>query len=224
MIKKAVASISGGLDSAVLAYKMKKEGYDLRLFSFDYGQRHRKELAHAWQISQSLDVPWQLIDLQGFGSMLKGSALTDEIDVPEGHYEEESMRLTVVPNRNAIFLSILWGIGSSDPDVSRIGCGVHAGDHYIYPDCRPEFIGLLSQALRVGTVNHRHHDLQIYAPMLNLNKAQIVRLGHDLGVPFDQTWTCYKGKEIHCGKCGSCRERREAFQIAGVPDPTSYEA
>lgn len=221
-MKKAIASISGGLDSAVLAYKMKAEGYDLRLFSFDYGQRHRKELAHAWSISQHLDLRWDLIDVQAIGSMLKGSALTDGIPVPEGHYEEESMRITVVPNRNAIFLNILWGIGSSDPDCVAIGAGVHSGDHFIYPDCREEFILAMNHALRLGTIGHRHPDLQIYAPLLGMKKSEIVRLGHDLGVPFEETWTCYKGHEAHCGKCGSCRERREAFEIAGVPDPTIY--
>lgn len=221
-MKKAYASISGGLDSAVLAYLLKASGYELELVSYDYGQRHSKEVEFAKVIAYNLGANHRIIDLTGFGKMLKGSALTDNIDVPEGHYEEESMRVTVVPNRNAIFLSILWGIASADPDAEVVGCGVHAGDHYIYPDCRPEFISLMNDALRIGTEGHRNPLLNITAPLLRMTKAEIVSLGHKLGVPFDETWTCYKGGEYHCGKCGSCRERAEAFQIAQVKDPTIY--
>lgn len=221
-MKKAYASISGGLDSAVLAYLLKASGYELELVSYDYGQRHSKEVEFAKMIAFRLGANHRIIDLKGFGKMLKGSALTDNIEVPEGHYEEESMRVTVVPNRNAIFLSILWGIASADPEAEVVGCGVHAGDHYIYPDCRPEFISLMNDALRVGTEGHRNPLLNITAPLLRMTKAEIVMMGSKLGVPFDETWTCYKGGDYHCGKCGSCRERAEAFQIAQVKDPTIY--
>ena len=221
-MKKAYASISGGLDSAVLAYLLRASGYQLELVSYDYGQRHIRELDYAKQIAIDLGANHRIIDLSAMRPLLKGSALTDSIEVPEGHYEEESMRITVVPNRNAIFLSLLWGIASTDLEAEVVGCGVHAGDHFIYPDCRPEFISLLNDALRVGTDGHRNSALHISAPLLRMSKADIVSLGFKLGVPFEKTWTCYKGKEVHCGKCGSCRERAEAFQIAGVQDPTIY--
>lgn len=218
---KAVAIVSGGMDSVTLAYWFKDQGYDLELVSFDYGQRHRRELECARYQAQSLGAGHTVIDISGIRPLLKGSALTDDVSVPHGHYAAESMRLTVVPNRNAIMLSIAWGLAcSSGADV--LACGVHAGDHFIYPDCRPEFIEQLGQAMLTGTVGHRAEGLQLIAPFVDKTKTDIAAIGGALGVPFEHTWTCYEGGEIHCGKCGSCTERREAFRDSGVPDPTVY--
>lgn len=220
---KAVAIVSGGMDSVTLAHWLNAQSYDLHLISFDYGQRHRRELeCAAWQ-AQHLGAAHTVIDISGIRPLLKGSALTDDLAVPYGHYAEESMRLTVVPNRNAIMLSIAWGLAcSSEADV--LACGVHAGDHFIYPDCRPEFIEQLEQALRTGTVGHRNDGLRLIAPFVDKTKTDIAAIGGRLGVPFQHTWTCYEGGDVHCGRCGACTERREAFRDSGVPDPTEYRA
>jgi 7-cyano-7-deazaguanine synthase len=221
---QAVAVMSGGLDSTVLGYLLRSEGYECRVVSFDYGQRHRKELDYARAVAADLEAPWTLIDLAaaGLGRLLTGSALTDEgIEVPHGHYADENMRVTVVPNRNAVMLSIAcaaagsWGAGV-------VAFGAHAGDHPIYPDCRPEFVRAFEAMERVAMEGIG--DITLYAPFLASTKADIVRTGHRLGVPFERTWSCYNGREIHCGACGTCYERREAFQLAGVPDPTEYAA
>lgn len=220
---KAVTIVSGGMDSVTLAHWLKAQGHDLHLVSFDYGQRHRRELECAKHQAQLLGAEHTIIDISGIRPLLKGSALTDEVAVPHGHYAEESMRLTVVPNRNAIMLSIAWGLAcSSEADV--LACGVHAGDHHIYPDCRPQFIEELGQALLTGTVGHRREDLSLIAPFVGKTKTDIAAIGGELGVPFEHTWTCYEGGEVHCGKCGSCTERKEAFRDSGVPDPTVYAA
>lgn len=220
---KAVAIVSGGMDSVTLAHWLKGVYRDLHLISFDYGQRHRRELeCAAWQ-AEHLGAQHTIIDISGIRPLLKGSALTDDVAVPHGHYAEETMRATVVPNRNAIMLSIAWGLACSD-EADVLACGVHAGDHFIYPDCRPEFIASLNESLRIGTVGHRKDSLELIAPFVNHTKTDIAAIGGTLEVPFEHTWTCYEGGEIHCGQCGACTERKEAFRDSGVPDPTEYRA
>ena len=208
-----LAIISGGLDSAVLAYTLEK----LVLVSFDYGQRHVKEIEHAEAIARSLGLPLSVIDISTIGRMLSGSALTDDVDVPDGRYDDKSMAVTIVPNRNAILLSIAYGVAVAR-GLDAVAIGVHAGDHAIYPDCRLEFIQQFEAMAQLATASH----IAVVAPFVNKTKAEIVKLGNDLGVPFELTWSCYKGREIHCGVCGTCYERREAFELAGVVDPTIY--
>jgi 7-cyano-7-deazaguanine synthase len=219
---KAIATVSGGLDSVTLAYLLHAEGYELRLLSFDYGQRHKKELAYAKRCAQRLNAAFNIIDLSSVGQFLKGSALTDAIPVPDGHYAAPNMAITVVPNRNAIMLSVAYAVAVAE-QAQIVAIGVHAGDHFIYPDCRPTFIEAFDAMERIATEGYSNPDLRLYAPFVQIGKHDIVKIGHELGVPFELTWSCYKGGEKHCGTCGTCFERKEAFDLAGVPDPTEYE-
>jgi 7-cyano-7-deazaguanine synthase len=216
-----VAIVSGGLDSTTLAYKYKQEGHDLHLVSFDYGQKHVKELAYAQITANDLEAKHDVINLSAVGKLLNSALTDDHTPVPEGHYADDSMRLTVVPNRNAIMLSIATGIAVAE-GAAFVATGVHAGDHPVYPDCRPVFIDLMSQALQLGNEGFAEPGFTIEAPFVNMLKQDIVSLGEELKVPWQQTWSCYQGGAHHCGKCGTCVERKEAFSIAGVVDPTIY--
>lgn len=219
----SVTILSGGLDSSVLSYHLKKLGYSQTLLTFDYGQRHRREIESAKEIAKMLGAEHSVIDLTSVGRLLTGSALTDSqaVDVPEGHYTAESMSLTVVPNRNAIMLSVAWGVACARRAHS-LAYAAHAGDHAIYPDCRPGFVDLLTRALQVGTDGCRAANLTILPVFIDWTKADIVRLGHTLKVPFELTWSCYKGGEVACGRCGTCVERLEAFHLADLRDPLEY--
>jgi len=211
---------SGGLDSVTLAHKVAVEQRLIRLVSFDYGQRHRKELAFAHACAARLRVAHDVVDITDIGRRLTGSALTDGAAVPDGHYADETMRLTVVPNRNAIMLSVAFGVAMA-VQADAVAAAVHGGDHFIYPDCRPWFVeafATMQRAALDGTAR-----IALATPFLRLSKADIVREGAGLGVPFAETWSCYKGGARHCGRCGTCVERREAFHLAGVADPTSYD-
>ena len=216
---RTIVICSGGLDSVSLAYMVAAERELSRLVSFDYGQRHRKELDYAARCAERLGVPHDLIDLRGIGAALSGSALTDAIDVPDGHYAEETMRITVVSNRNAIMLSIAFGIAAAR-GAEAVATAVHGGDHFIYPDCRPAFTEAFAAMQRAALDGYAEVDL--YTPFVHRTKADIVREGARHGTPFAETWSCYKGGDIHCGRCGTCVERREAFDLAGVADPTEY--
>jgi len=219
---KTLIILSGGADSAVLAHHLVDAGHELEAVSFDYGQRHKRELVAAATVARDLGVPHRVIDLPGLGALLSGSALTDpSVPVPHGHYEAETMRQTVVPNRNTIMLSIAWGIACSS-GCDAVALGVHAGDHYIYPDCRPEYLQALERALLLGTEGHRKEQMGLIAPFRDMTKQQIVARGLELGVKFEHTWTCYEGGAFACGKCGSCRERLEAFEKSGAVDPVAY--
>lgn len=221
-MKKAIGIISGGMDSITLAYRLKEEGYALHLLTFNYGQRHVKEIESARYFANVLGAEHDVMDISMLQGFLKGSALTDSsVDVPHGHYAEASMKQTVVPNRNAIMISLAWGVAVAE-EADVVALAVHAGDHHIYPDCRPAFIDSMNAALRIGMEGHRKDGLHLYAPYLTVDKGAIAAEGKRLGVPYHLTWTCYEGAEIHCGECGACVERQEAFYLAGVDDKTPY--
>jgi len=223
MTSKAVVVLSGGLDSTTLLHYEMAQGWDCIAVSFDYGQRHRRELEFAANTCRVLGVSFQVVELYSVreaflaaGSL--SSLVYSEVDVPEGHYGEESMKATIVPNRNMIMLSIAAGIAVS-AGASRIATGVHAGDHYIYPDCRPGFIQQTEYAIQQG---NEDESLHIDAPFMYLSKNDIAQKAFDLNVDIANTWSCYKGGFVHCGKCGTCVERLEAIASTGNPDPTPY--
>ena len=216
---KTLVICSGGLDSVSLAYKVAAEEELVGLISFDYGQRHLKEVEFAKSAAGRLGVPHDLIDMSAIGRHLSGSALTDDVDVPDGHYAEDNMKVTVVPNRNAIMLAIAFGVAAAR-DADAVAAAVHGGDHFIYPDCRPDFIDAF-QAMQDKALDG-YASVKLYTPFVHVPKSAIVTEGAKHNTPFAETWSCYKGGEVHCGRCGTCVERREAFHIAGVEDPTVY--
>jgi 7-cyano-7-deazaguanine synthase len=215
----AVVTLSGGMDSTTaLAWTLRT--HDAVTLSFDYGQRHRKELDAAKAVAQHYNVEHHTVDLRSVGRLLTGSALTDSsVDVPEGHYAADTMKATVVPNRNAIMASVAIGVASSR-DAEHVVLGVHAGDHAVYPDCRPEFLHQLQKLVDVA--REGFSSPSVIAPFLRQSKTDIARMGVELDAPLHLTWSCYVGGEKHCGRCGTCVERYEAFRDAGVVDPTSY--
>jgi 7-cyano-7-deazaguanine synthase len=211
---------SGGLDSVTLAHKAAAERRLVALLSFDYGQRHVTELESAAACARRLGVAHRVVDLRSVGAALSGSALTDDVAVPDGHYAEETMKITIVPNRNAIMLAVAFGMAAAQK-AGAVAAAVHGGDHFIYPDCRPGFIAAF-QAMQDAALEG-YADVRLWTPYVNGSKADIVRDGARLSVPFAETWSCYKGGARHCGRCGTCVERREAFHLAGVDDPTDYD-
>ena len=219
---KAIAIVSGGLDSVTLAYLLHAEGHTLHLLSFDYGQRHKKELAFAETCAKVLEAEFDVVDLSSITRFLKGSALTDNIPIPEGHYAAQNMAITVVPNRNAIMLSVAYAVAVAE-QAKLVAFGAHSGDHFIYPDCRPGFITTFDTMQRMAVEGFGEPNLRLEAPFMHMSKHQIVKLGTSLGVPYADTWSCYKGDAKHCGRCGTCVERKHAFRDACVVDPTEYE-
>lgn len=215
----AVTVLSGGMDSTVLAYYAWTLFDRVDLVSVDYGQRHAVELRYAASTAAALGCRHDVLELP-IAPVLQGSALTDDaVEVPHGHYAADTMALTVVPNRNAILFSLAYAVAVAR-HADAVLVGVHAGDHFIYPDCRPEFVDTLGGALILG--NEGFGSVRLEAPFVHVSKTAICRLGDRLGVDWSSTWSCYEGGDVHCGRCGTCVERREAFRDAGVDDPTRY--
>lgn len=217
-MKDSVIVVSGGMDSITLLYD-KKEEIALAV-TFDYGSKHNaREIAWAKVHCGRLGVRHIVIKLDFMQKYFTSSLLEGGDEIPEGHYADENMKSTVVPFRNGIMLSVAAGIAESN-GLKKILIANHGGDHTIYPDCRPEFIEAMDRAIANGT----YEDVRIDAPYTNITKADIAKIGKRLGIDYSETWSCYKGGERHCGKCGTCIERKEAMALAGIDDRTEYES
>ncbi len=217
---KVAVLLSGGLDSTTALHWAHRHHEVVAALSFAYGSNHgARELACArWQ-AESLGLPCHELDLSGIFRRMESSLLSGADAIPTGDYAEENMKSTVVPFRNGIFLSIAAGLAES-LEAEALVIAAHSGDHAIYPDCRADFMESMSNAIRLGT----YAGLQVLTPFIDCDKGRIAATGVALGVDFAHTYSCYKGREVHCGLCGTCRERKDAFLAAGIPDPTHYDA
>lgn len=212
---RTVLILSGGMDSATLLYDLLAHGDSVEAIGVNYKQRHGKELACAADLCRSLGVRFDVLDLSSLSGFLTGSSQSDpNVPVPFGKYDEPSMKLTVVPNRNMFMLAAAGAVAIARK-ADRLAYGAHAGDHTIYPDCRPAFVKAMTEAFGLCD----WHMLGLHAPYLHMTKGDICARGVALGVPYGRTWTCYVGGDRPCGRCGSCTERAEAFEFAGVADP-----
>ena len=219
MDKKCTIIISGGLDSSTLIYQLYSEGYKLHAVSFLYGQKHSREIECAKKIVSNLaGIKHTIIDISYLGKELNSALTNSNENIPEGHYQAENMRRTVVPNRNMIMATIAHAIGYSN-EIKNIALGIHAGDHFIYPDCRPEFIKEFEKTLRLSNDDE---EINVITPFVNISKTEILKIGLELGVPYENTWTCYVGGDLACGKCGSCNERLSSFKECKTQDPLFY--
>lgn len=217
--RRDLVLLSGGLDSTTALGLRSAHGTAQLALSVDYGQRHARELQAAADVAAHYGVEHRVLDLTSWGQHLTGSALTDEsVGVPHNHYDTPSMAATVVPNRNATLLMAAAGVAQST-GCTHVVAAVHAGDHPIYPDCRPEFIDAARLTIELGTAN----AVTLDAPFVDMSKTAITTRAADLNVPVHLTWSCYEGGTKHCGRCGTCVERAESFDAAGVTDPTEYE-
>jgi 7-cyano-7-deazaguanine synthase len=216
-MKDSAIIVSGGMDSITLLYD-KKDEIALGI-SFDYGSNHNaREIPFAKMHCERLGIKHIVINLGFMHQYFKSSLLEGADAIPEGNYADENMKSTVVPFRNGIMLSIAIGIAESN-NLKKVFIANHGGDHTIYPDCRPEFIKAIDETATAGT----YVKVRIEAPYTNITKTDIARRGAELGINYAETWSCYKGGEKHCGKCGTCVERKEALELAGITDPTEYE-
>ena len=215
--KNAVIILSGGLDSTTLLYDIINQGYNVKSLSFNYGQKHSKELDYASMTTRKLGIEHKIIDLSILNDIAPSALTREDINVPEGHYTDNNMKQTVVPNRNMVMLSLAcaYAIGIG---YNHIFYGAHAGDHMIYPDCRKEFVEAMANAINISDWK----PVKLHAPYLRIDKGGILKKGIKLGVDYSLTWTCYKGELLACGVCGSCVERLEAFYNNGIIDPINY--
>ncbi|WP_303238545.1 7-cyano-7-deazaguanine synthase QueC [Leyella stercorea] len=216
-MKNSAIIVSGGMDSITLLYDHKDE---IALgISFDYGSNHNaREIPFAKMHCERLGIKHITINLDFMHQYFKSSLLDGAEAIPEGHYADDNMKSTVVPFRNGIMLAIAIGIAESN-NLDQVFIANHGGDHTIYPDCRPEFINAIDAAATAGTYN----NVKVIAPYTKITKSDIARIGKRLDIDYAETWSCYKGGEVHCGKCGTCVERKEALAEAGIEDKTIYE-
>lgn len=219
-MSKIIAVVSGGLDSVTMAYHLKSQGHSLHLLAIDYGQRHSKELEFARKAADRLGAAFEVADLSAARTVMRGSSLTDSaVDVPKGEGPSRGGP-TIVPNRNAILLSVAFAVAVVE-QAEAVAFGVMADD--VGPsDTSPEFLRTFLAMERVATRGYGHPDLDLIAPLIELHKSAVIALGDTLGVPWADTWTCFRGGDVHCGTCHACVERRESFIAAGVKDPTVY--
>ena len=216
-MKDSVIIVSGGMDSTTLLYDRRDE--IALAISFDYGSNHNaREIAYAEMHCKRLGIEHITIPLDFMHKYFRSSLLEGADAIPEGHYADENMKSTVVPFRNGIMLAVAAGVAESR-NLTKLLIANHGGDHTIYPDCRPEFISAMDSATNAGT----YVGVRVVAPYTNITKGDIVRIGKKLGIDYAETWSCYKGGEKHCGKCGTCVERKEALAYAGIEDTTEYE-
>jgi len=217
---KLLCVLSGGMDSTTAMASMIKDGHDIvGAVCFNYGSKHNdREYQAACQVAHFYGVRIERIALPFVEKLFKSDLLKSGGDVPNGHYADPSMKRTVVPFRNGIMLAIAAGYAES-LGADGIVLGNHFGDHAVYPDCRPSFVFPMALAIKNGT----YAKIELMAPFTAISKTDIAKIGHDLGVPFNLTYSCYNGRPDHCGLCGTCHERKEAFKDSGVKDPTVYE-
>ncbi len=219
---KSVLIFSGGLDSTTLLYRLKNENHNVYTISFLYGQKHSKELEAAKIICSSLDVEQRIVDLTSLQPILNSALTNPNIEIPSipaGTQFYETLKSTIVPNRNAIFLSIAAGFAQSI-GANTIFYAAHHSDRGMYPDCREEFIKSFEKTVRLALDDD---SFLVKAPFANIPKGEVIKIGQKLNVPFELTWSCYEGGIRHCGACSACRERNLAFEEAGIDDPTAYE-
>ena len=219
-MKKVILILSGGMDSVTLLYYLLDKGYKVEAISFNYGQKHKRELECAKKICKLKKIPHFTIDMRFLGGLLNSSLTQKNQEVPKGYYTDKSMKKTIVPHRNLMMIVIANAIGLSK-GISEVAYAAHAGDHAIYPDCRPNFVTATENVLKFS---FEKQDIKIISPFINIDKTDILRIGLNLRVPYDLTWTCYDPQEDEaCGKCGSCRERLEAFKSCRIADPLKYK-
>jgi 7-cyano-7-deazaguanine synthase len=217
---KTVVLLSGGMDSVTAFYEVKREQEIVAALSFDYGSKHNvREIPFARMHAERAGIPHLTIDLAFMNECFASDLLKSGGEIPDGHYAEANMKRTVVPFRNGIMLAVACGFAES-VDAEALAIAAHSGDHAIYPDCREPFMQGMATAMEEGT----YARIRLLRPFIAMDKTAIARRGIELGIDFSETWSCYKGGEIHCGTCGTCVERREAFILAGIPDPTTYLA
>lgn len=214
-----VVIYSGGMDSYTVLHRALREGLNVHALSFDYGQRHARELDVARTVCQRLKVPHQVVDIRAIHGLIDSSALTNaDVAMPEGDYAADNLHATVVPNRNMILLSLAIA-KAVNIGAERVDYGAHGGDHILYPDCRPEFVEAMNHV--AGIANFE--PVKLHAPYLASSKADILREGLAMGLDYRDTWTCYAGRQRACGKCGSCLERLAAFALNNATDPLEYD-